>query len=125
MLLLHLENVIWKWCGMPVLPWRVLFGRQMCSLLHQYRVEFGKWPLGLELHQPRRVFSALLICLSYLAVVMLESRTPRCCDRQLLIPNQAGSLAPSRPIKKGLPDMDLNHDFRFNRPAGCHYLTGE
>ena len=27
----------------------------------------SKWPPELELHRPRRVFSALLICLSYLA----------------------------------------------------------
>jgi hypothetical protein len=30
--------------------------------------ESSKWPPELELHQPRRVFSALLICLSYLAI---------------------------------------------------------
>ncbi len=26
-----------KWCAMPVLPWPMLFGRQPCELLHQWR----------------------------------------------------------------------------------------
>ena len=36
----------------------------------QVRAPAGNWPPELELHRPRRVFSALLICLSYLAMVM-------------------------------------------------------
>ena len=30
-----------KWCGMPVLPRRALFGRQTCLLLHQCRNSWG------------------------------------------------------------------------------------
>lgn len=36
----------------------------------------SKWPPELELHRPRRVFSALLICLSYLAMDKKWSDTP-------------------------------------------------
>ena len=43
---------------------------------HPYPLSVGKWPPELELHQPRRVFSALLICLSYLALDRKWSDTP-------------------------------------------------
>ncbi len=87
------------------------------------RAPLEKRPPELELHRPRRVFSALLICLSYLARDK-NGRTPRCCAGLLLIPNQAGTLAPSCPEKNWLPDMDSNHDNRCNRPAGCLTSSG-